>query len=179
MNKNIINLLYICVNILFNYCTYDYKMPTVCLVRSVLYIMHMYCNTNAVVISTIKRGLDSFTWPTARQVIGRLVLPHLGDEVHHSGWNACSSCYDDPTRSRSRFETDIQLYSRRNLFREKNEYLSIFIICLLCILRRLLTPRWAEHIHLFLAENILPWWGKCAYAKDRIQAKGMVYICVL
>ena len=143
------------------------------------YIMHIYCNTNAVVISTIKRGLDSFTWPTARQVIGRLVLPHLGDEVHHSGWNACSSCYDDPTRSRSRFETDIQLYSRRNLFREKNEYLSIFIICLLCILRRLLTPRWAEHIHLFLAENILPWWGKCAYAKDSIQAKGMVYICVL
>ena len=59
MNKNIINLLYICVNILFNYCTYDYKMPTVCLVRSVLYIMHIYCNTNAVVISTnLKRGLE-------------------------------------------------------------------------------------------------------------------------
>lgn len=40
--------------------------------------------------------------PTYSQVIGRLSLPHLGDEVHHSGWNACSSCHDDPTRSRSR-----------------------------------------------------------------------------
>ena len=29
-------------------------------------------------------------------------MPYLGDEIHHSGWNACSSCYDDPTRSRSR-----------------------------------------------------------------------------
>ena len=29
-------------------------------------------------------------------------MPYLGDEIHHSGWNACSSCYDDPTVSRSR-----------------------------------------------------------------------------
>ena len=36
------------------------------------------------------------------QVISRLHFPYIGDEVHHTGWNACSSCYDDPTRSRSR-----------------------------------------------------------------------------
>ena len=29
-------------------------------------------------------------------------MPYIGDEIHHTGWNACSSCYDDPTRSRSR-----------------------------------------------------------------------------
>ena len=40
--------------------------------------------------------------PTYSQVISRLHLPYVGDEIHHTGWNACSSCYDDPSRSRSR-----------------------------------------------------------------------------
>jgi len=40
--------------------------------------------------------------PTYSQVISRLHFPYLGDEIHHTGWNACSSCYDDPSRSRSR-----------------------------------------------------------------------------
>jgi len=40
--------------------------------------------------------------PTYSQVISRLVLPYLGDEVHHTGWNACSSCHDDASRDRSR-----------------------------------------------------------------------------
>lgn len=34
------------------------------------------------------------------QVIHRLHLPYKGDELHHSGWNACSSCFNDPTTSR-------------------------------------------------------------------------------
>ena len=70
------------------------------------------------------------------QVISRLVLPYLGDEVtllhllksthlhqywfhpgyhtywvhpvttqvHHTGWNACSSCHDDASRDRSRWK---------------------------------------------------------------------------
>ncbi|KAL3077923.1 hypothetical protein niasHS_013452 [Heterodera schachtii] len=29
------------------------------------------------------------------QVIAQVQLPHLGDEVHHSGWNVCSSCHGD------------------------------------------------------------------------------------
>ena len=28
-------------------------------------------------------------------------MPHLGDELHHSGWNACSSCHSDASRARS------------------------------------------------------------------------------
>src|SRR5215472_1742058 len=28
---------------------------------------------------------------TYRQVVGRLDMPNLGDELHHFGWNACSS----------------------------------------------------------------------------------------
>ena len=45
----------------------------------------------------VKTDLTNF----ALQVIHRLPMPHLNDELHHSGWNACSSCYDDSSRSRS------------------------------------------------------------------------------
>lgn len=37
---------------------------------------------------------------TCGQVIHRLDMPNLGDELHHFGWNACSSCHGDPTRAR-------------------------------------------------------------------------------
>jgi len=50
-------------------------------------------------LATVDTDPDS---PTYSQVISRLHFPYLGDEIHHTGWNACSSCYDDPTRSRSR-----------------------------------------------------------------------------
>lgn len=36
------------------------------------------------------------------QVVHRLHMPNKGDELHHSGWNACSSCHSDEARSRSR-----------------------------------------------------------------------------
>ena len=25
---------------------------------------------------------------------------NIGDELHHTGWNACSSCHHDPTKQR-------------------------------------------------------------------------------
>ncbi|MGH0150657.1 UNVERIFIED_CONTAM: hypothetical protein FKN15_033954 [Acipenser sinensis] len=34
------------------------------------------------------------------QVIHRLPVPNLRDELHHSGWNACSSCFGDSSRKR-------------------------------------------------------------------------------
>jgi selenium-binding protein 1 len=34
------------------------------------------------------------------QVIHRLPMPNVGDELHHFGWNACSSCHGDPAKSR-------------------------------------------------------------------------------
>lgn len=36
------------------------------------------------------------------KVIHRMYLPNVSDEVHHTGWNACSSCHNDPTKSRNR-----------------------------------------------------------------------------
>jgi methanethiol oxidase len=38
--------------------------------------------------------------PTYSQVIHRTPMPNVGDELHHFGWNACSSCYDDESKSR-------------------------------------------------------------------------------
>ena len=38
--------------------------------------------------------------PTYSQVIHRLDMPNIGDELHHSGWNACSSCHQDSSKSR-------------------------------------------------------------------------------
>ncbi|CAI5449321.1 unnamed protein product [Caenorhabditis angaria] len=35
------------------------------------------------------------------EVISRVDLPNIGDEVHHTGWNACSSCHTDSSAKRS------------------------------------------------------------------------------
>jgi len=50
-------------------------------------------------LATVDADPDS---PTYSQVIHRLMMPHLNDELHHTGWNTCSSCYDDPSRNRNR-----------------------------------------------------------------------------
>ncbi|XP_010906171.1 selenium-binding protein 1 [Elaeis guineensis] len=38
--------------------------------------------------------------PTYSKVIHRLPVTHVGDELHHFGWNACSSCHTDPSAVR-------------------------------------------------------------------------------
>ncbi|OWF44416.1 Selenium-binding protein 1-A [Mizuhopecten yessoensis] len=40
--------------------------------------------------------------PTYSQVIHRLHLPNVSDEVHHTGWNTCSSCHGDKTQRRDK-----------------------------------------------------------------------------
>lgn len=37
---------------------------------------------------------------TYGKVIHRLPMPNVGDELHHFGWNTCSSCHGDTNRSR-------------------------------------------------------------------------------
>ena len=36
--------------------------------------------------------------PTFGQVVHRLSMPAPGDELHHYGWNACSSCHGERSR---------------------------------------------------------------------------------
>lgn len=38
--------------------------------------------------------------PTYAQVVARTEMPQIGDELHHSGWNVCSSCHDDADMKR-------------------------------------------------------------------------------
>ena len=38
--------------------------------------------------------------PTYSTVVDRVTMPNAGDELHHFGWNACSSCHADPDKSR-------------------------------------------------------------------------------
>ncbi|XP_043936566.1 methanethiol oxidase isoform X2 [Protopterus annectens] len=49
---------------------------------------------------------------TYSQVIHRLPMLHVGDELHHSGWNACSSCYADACKKRDKLILP-SLYSSR------------------------------------------------------------------
>ena len=37
---------------------------------------------------------------TYSQVVHRTEMEGLGDELHHSGWNACSSCHGDASKQR-------------------------------------------------------------------------------
>ncbi len=37
---------------------------------------------------------------TYSQVVSRVMMPNVGDELHHFGWNACSSCHGDASKSR-------------------------------------------------------------------------------
>src|SRR5690348_14403886 len=35
---------------------------------------------------------------TYSQVVHRLPMPNVGDELHHFGWNACASCHGERAR---------------------------------------------------------------------------------
>jgi len=37
-----------------------------------------------------------------QEVVHRLEMPHLNDEIHQSGWNSCSSCHGDCSKTRDK-----------------------------------------------------------------------------
>lgn len=60
-------------------------------------------------VSTMDLSQDA---PFPSQVIHRLPMPHLKDELHHSGWNTCSSCYGDITKARTKLVLPALISSR-------------------------------------------------------------------
>ena len=69
--------------------------------RKILYTIAIYTGTGIQkpdYLCTIDADPAS---PTYSKVIHRLEMPDIGDELHHMGWNACSSCFDDGSMSRS------------------------------------------------------------------------------
>lgn len=68
--------------------------------EKLLYSIALYTGTGVEepdYVATIDVDPDS---PTYSQIVHRLEMPNLGDELHHFGWNACSSCHQDATKQR-------------------------------------------------------------------------------
>ncbi|XP_035202382.1 uncharacterized protein LOC118178185 isoform X4 [Oxyura jamaicensis] len=70
--------------------------------EEILYVPCIYRNTGRNkpdFLATVDVNPES---PNYCQVIHRLPMPNVGDELHHSGWNTCSSCFGDTTKKRNR-----------------------------------------------------------------------------
>ena len=68
--------------------------------ESLIYTIAIYTGTGIQkpdYLATIDVNSESSNYS---KVIHRLEMPGIGDELHHMGWNACSSCYDDESMSR-------------------------------------------------------------------------------
>lgn len=68
--------------------------------EKLLYTMGLYTGTPIKApdyVATIDVDPKSATYS---QVAHRLPMPNVGDELHHFGWNACSSCHGDASRTR-------------------------------------------------------------------------------
>lgn len=66
----------------------------------ILYAIGLYTGTGIEApdyLATVDVDPDS---PGCGEVVHRLEMPNLGDELHHFGWNACSSCHGDATAER-------------------------------------------------------------------------------
>jgi selenium-binding protein 1 len=59
--------------------------------------------------------------PTYSRVIARTPMPQAGDELHHFGWNACSSCHGDESKSRRFLVIPGNRSSRINIVDTKDE----------------------------------------------------------
>ncbi|MBD2441034.1 selenium-binding family protein [Nostoc sp. FACHB-110] len=68
--------------------------------EKVLYAIALYTGTGIEApdyLATIDVDPNS---PTYSQIIHRLPMPYIGDELHHFGWNSCSSCHGDASKTR-------------------------------------------------------------------------------
>ncbi len=61
--------------------------------ETIMYVPGIYSGTKVNkpdYLATVDVGTESSSYG---QVIHRLPMPNIGDELHHFGWNACSSCH--------------------------------------------------------------------------------------
>lgn len=76
-------------------CGPGYKSPKVAINaprEKILYVACVHTDDNKPdVLATIDVDPESSTYT---QIIHKLRMPYVGDELHHSGWNICSSCHD-------------------------------------------------------------------------------------
>jgi selenium-binding protein 1 len=67
--------------------------------ETLLYATALYVGTKdkSDYLATIDVDPQSKTYS---HVVHRVAMPNVGDELHHFGWNACSSCHGDPQHKR-------------------------------------------------------------------------------
>lgn len=68
--------------------------------EKVIYAIALYVGTEVEkpdYLATVDVDPES---PTYSQVIHRTPMPNVGDELHHFGWNACSSCHGEEGKER-------------------------------------------------------------------------------
>uniref|UniRef100_H3CB86 Methanethiol oxidase n=1 Tax=Tetraodon nigroviridis TaxID=99883 RepID=H3CB86_TETNG len=70
--------------------------------EKIVYLPCIYRNTGTLKPDYLATVDVEPTSPTYCKVVHRLPMPNLGDELHHSGWNACSSCFGDASKKRNR-----------------------------------------------------------------------------
>lgn len=68
--------------------------------ETVLYTVALYDGTGVEAPGYLATLDVDPTSATYSQVIHRTPMPNIGDELHHFGWNACSSCHGDEHKSR-------------------------------------------------------------------------------
>ncbi|KAM9806733.1 methanethiol oxidase [Syngnathus typhle] len=80
--------------------------------EKIVYLPCIYRNTatcQADYLATVDVDPDSSSYC---QVVHRLPMPNVNDELHHSGWNACSSCFGDASKKRNRLILPALISSR-------------------------------------------------------------------
>lgn len=89
--------------------------------EKVLYTVALYTGTGIQqpdYLATIDVDPQS---PSYSQVIHRMPMPSIGDELHHFGWNACSSCHGDEGKARRFLILPGQLSSRIHVLDASDE----------------------------------------------------------
>ncbi|CAF0782674.1 unnamed protein product [Adineta steineri] len=66
--------------------------------EKIIYVSMLPCQDDQPnYLATIDVDPDS---PNYQKVLHRMYFPNVNDEIHHYGWNACSSCHGDCTKKR-------------------------------------------------------------------------------
>lgn len=68
--------------------------------EKVLYVAALYTGTSVTKPDYLATVDADPTSPTYAKVIHRTPMPQVGDELHHFGWNVCSSCHGNAKRTR-------------------------------------------------------------------------------
>ncbi|KAK9297777.1 hypothetical protein QLX08_008691 [Tetragonisca angustula] len=77
-----------------------YKSPKAAILEGprekLMYVVSIHTDENkSDVLCTVDVDPDSTDYC---KIIHKLRMPHIGDELHHSGWNICSSCHNVPRK---------------------------------------------------------------------------------